>query len=128
MTAIAMQISDKLGRFPENGTAEALARYATRRWPEKSVQNVMAEWGLTEGEAKGVVYGSASRSTIDKIKRHPRGGWSVMVDVDAMVIGESIQQHMEKRLAEIRRARAAAEAEERRSLEILRSISAARRR
>lgn len=41
----------------------------------------MAEWNLTEGEAKGLLSGQASQTTIDKILDHPRGGFRLGLQV-----------------------------------------------
>lgn len=55
-------------------TKNAWALYARRRWPQNGVKLAMAEWGLTEGEAKGLLAAQVSQPTIDKIYDHPRGG------------------------------------------------------
>lgn len=58
-------------------TKNAWALYARRRWPSNGVKFAMAEWGLTEGEAKGLFAGQISQPTIDKIIDHPRGGFGL---------------------------------------------------
>lgn len=55
-------------------TQRALAFYVRRRWPQNGVKAVQAEWDLTEGQAKGVVYGHASQASIEDIFDHKRGG------------------------------------------------------
>lgn len=87
-----MEVREERRRSSENdfGTKNALARIVRRRWPGKTVAEVMAAWDLTDGEARGVVYAQASQTTIDKIKRHANGGWATVLEADAMVIGESV--------------------------------------
>lgn len=58
-------------------TKNAWALYARRRWPANGVKLAMAEWGLTEGEAKGLVAAQVSQPTIDKIIDHKRGGFGL---------------------------------------------------
>lgn len=58
-------------------TKNAWALYARRRWPTNGVKTAMAEWGLTEGEAKGLFAAQISQPTIDKILDHPRGGFGL---------------------------------------------------
>lgn len=58
-------------------TKNAWALYARRRWPVNGVKSAMAEWDLTEGEAKGLFAAQVSQPTIDKIIDHPRGGFAM---------------------------------------------------
>ena len=58
-------------------TKNAWALYARRRWPSSGVKSAMAEWDLTEGEAKGLFAAQISQPTIDKIIDHPRGGFGL---------------------------------------------------
>lgn len=62
---------------PRLSTKNAWALYARRRWPANGVKCAMAEWGLTEGEAKGLFAAQISQPTIDKILDHPRGGFGL---------------------------------------------------
>lgn len=74
-----MEISDKSFRTSavKLSTKNAWSHYASRRWPQNTVKAVMMEWDLTDGEARGLVYGQASQPTIDKILDHPRGGFAL---------------------------------------------------
>ena len=84
-------------------TRQAWARYVRNRfYGQKLLFRVMEEWGLTEGEARGVIYAQASQNTIDKIKQPPRGGWLVTLQVEAAVYGETAEQAIEKELAHVR--------------------------
>lgn len=58
-------------------TKNAWALYARRLWPTNGVKAAMAEWDLTEGEAKGLFAAQISQPTIDKIYDHPRGGMRI---------------------------------------------------
>ena len=62
-------------------TKRAWAIYARRRWPKNAVNLAQCEWDLTEGEAKGLVYGHASQATIDKIIDHRRGGMGLALHI-----------------------------------------------
>jgi hypothetical protein len=69
MRAATVEISSKSVRessFPLS-TKNAWAKYVRNRWPTNTLCAVQAEWGLTEGEARGVLYAQASQPTIDKI-------------------------------------------------------------
>lgn len=58
-------------------TQNAWALYVRRRWPANTIKAAMAEWGLSDGEARGLVYGSAGHATLDKILDHKRGGFGL---------------------------------------------------
>lgn len=129
MGIIVGEISDKFvskssGRNDDFGTANGLARLVRRRWPANTVGCVQAEWDLTEGEAKGVLYAQASRATIDKIKKHPRSGWRVFLEVDAAVIGESLEQFLTREQRRLADERARQEADERRLVEMAGRVGA----
>lgn len=113
MHVAIMEIREERSRSPETdfGTKNALARIVRRRWPGKTVAEVMAAWGLTDGEARGVVYAQASQATIDKIKRHPNGGWRTVLDADAMVIGETVFDFFDREQARLHDERARADTE-----------------
>lgn len=71
-----MKISDEfvVKSTTRLSTKNAWALYVRRRWPQNTVKLATAEWSLTDGEARGLVFAQASQSTIDKIFDHPRGG------------------------------------------------------
>lgn len=68
-------LSEKYSKIPEFGIENALAAWARNRWPANTLAKIEREWGLTNGEARGVLYGYASKSTINKILRPRTGGW-----------------------------------------------------
>jgi hypothetical protein len=67
-----------------------LADYCRRRWPDKAVEHVMAEWDLTRGQSQGAVYGTASRSTINAIIQHKRGGLRLLFALGCAATGQSL--------------------------------------
>jgi hypothetical protein len=72
------------------GLENALARHVRRRWPKNTICLVQSEWDLEAGEARGVVYGTASRTTLNKIIRHRRGGWRLGLLMLEGVTGQSL--------------------------------------
>lgn len=87
-------------------TRDALAAYARLRWPSGAAKHAAREWGLSVDEARGVVAARASLATIDRIWKHPAGGWAVLFPVMGAVIGQTAEdflQHERKRHAELAR-------------------------
>lgn len=70
---------------------DALARYCELRWPTGRRKSVAVEWNLTPDEARSVCEATASASTIDKVWKHPNGGWNVALVVLAAVIGHGLE-------------------------------------
>lgn len=62
-------------------TKNAWALYVRRRWPQNTVKSAMAEWDLTDGEARGLVFAQISHNTEDKIFDHPRGGMGLALKI-----------------------------------------------
>lgn len=77
------------------GIENALAGYVRRRWPDRPIQHVAHEFGLTESEASKVVYGHASKATLNKLLHHKRGGMGLFLDLIADVCGESVTDYLE---------------------------------
>ena len=77
MQGLTMEFSSKsvAGSSVRRSTKDAWSEYVRRRWKTNCVGEIQAEWDLTEGEAKGLLYAQASQPTIDKILDHPRGGF-----------------------------------------------------
>lgn len=107
------QISEDFRRKREIrfGTKNGYARLVRNRWPTNTVCQVMAEWSLTDGEARGVVYAQASQRTIDKIEQHPRGGWPIILEVKALVLGATVFDFIEKEQVRLAEQQRRAEAE-----------------
>lgn len=68
-------------------TKQAWAAYVRRCWPENAISHVQREWDLTDGQARGLVYGHASQPTIDAILRHKRGGAILAIRIEAIAWG-----------------------------------------
>ena len=96
----------------ELGLENALARLVRRRWPEKTVENVQAEWSLSKGQAQGVVYAQASRSTINAVIRHRRGGLRLLILLGCVMTGETLSSLIAAEVANLEQEarRSAAEA------------------
>jgi hypothetical protein len=107
------QISDDFCRSSDFGMENGLAKICRRRWPTNSLDHIAAEWGLTVGEARGVLYAQASRSTLNKIMKHRRGGLSLWLEIIAEVTGERLDSYITRQAEEARRERATWEARER---------------
>lgn len=95
MTGLVLEISHgkresqrKLGL--DKATRDALADYCRRRWQAGTAKAAAREWDLSTDEGRGVVAGRASQTTIDKIIKHPRGGWAVLLPVLGEVIGHGV--------------------------------------
>jgi hypothetical protein len=83
---------EKSPLFRLDRTRDGLASYCEARWPVGRRKSVAKEWGLSAEEARSVCEGSASQATLDKVWRHPSGGWSVLLPVMGAVIGQPIHQ------------------------------------
>ena len=96
----------------ELGMENALARLVRRRWPEKTVENVQAEWSLSKGQAQGVVYAQASRPTINAVIRHRRGGLRLLIALGCVMTGETLPSIIAAEVANLEQEarRSAAEA------------------
>lgn len=86
---------------PESGFETVLASYVRRRG--MSIKAIQNEWNLTDGEARGVMYAQASRSTLRKIIKHKRGGWSLGLMLLHGVIGHDLAEHVERTMAHERK-------------------------
>ena len=115
-----MKTSDRTGKCSDRiGLECAVAGIARKRWPSKTVDNVKAEWGLTDGEARGVVHNQASRTTINKLIHSRRGGARLGVEIVAAMVGVTPRQLIELELEgiELDALETAARAAELQSLE-----------
>lgn len=74
----------------DRATRDSLAAYCARRWATNRRKEIQREWDLSPDEARGVMEATASASTVDKIWKHRRGGWSVVLPVLGAVIGQGV--------------------------------------
>lgn len=102
------------------GLENALAKHVRTRWPEKTIQHVMHEFGLTEPEASKVVYGHASKAVLNKVLHSKRGGFGLFIELVSEVTGETLESYITKKAEEARNERAKWSAKER-ALEIMRA-------
>lgn len=95
MTATAMTIFSKNGeKSPilqlDRATKDALAVYVQQSFPaagrRKAVERL---WDLRPDEARAVIEARPSQSTLDRIWKHPNGGWHVILPVFGAVVGQS---------------------------------------
>lgn len=82
----------------DRATRDALAEYSRTLWPTNSAKNAAREWDLSLDEARGVVAGRASQATIDKIFKHPNGGWRIVLPVLGAVIGHGVDSFFREQM------------------------------
>jgi hypothetical protein len=97
------------------GTKNAWAQIVRRRFNGQNlVKACMAEWHLSEGQARGLVYASVTQPTIDQIiKRNPVEGFALSLEVAALVTGVHLENFIHARAQGARNEQARAAAEER---------------
>lgn len=88
----------------DRATREALVIYCARRWHAGRRKAVEREWGLSPDEARGIIEGTASWTTVDKVWK--KGGWAVVLPILGAVIGHGVGEYFAE---EARRAREDAE-------------------
>lgn len=99
MTVTHMEILGSVGGSRPNAlqlraTRDALATYSALRWPTGRRKAVESEWDLSPDEARSVCDAAAGITTIEKIWKHPRGGWAVALPVMASVIGHGVDEFL----------------------------------
>lgn len=99
MRALALDIRTQNG-FKRPGFSvdksirDVLADHFRRLYPANGTKLLAKDFGLSLDEAKGVLAGRCSLNSLNHIIK--RGGWSVLLPVMGAVIGESLDQHIEK--------------------------------
>ena len=74
----------------DRSMADALAVYVQQTFPSVGRRKaVAAEWGLGSDEARTVIEGRPSKATLDRIFKHPNGGWRVILPVMGAVVGQT---------------------------------------
>lgn len=121
----SLAISDK--SFATSATRRALklstknawAKYARLRWPNNGVKGAMAEWDLTDGQARGLVYAQVSQATIDTILDHPNGGFGLGLEILCLRMQTSLEDYVAQaeQGAEDARLRAQADQEAARAMQ-----------
>lgn len=75
----------------DRSMADALAIYVQQTFPALGRRKAVAkEWGLGTEEARTVIEGRPSKATLDRIWKHPNGGWHVIIPVMGAVVGQSV--------------------------------------
>lgn len=117
MRANVVEISSKSIRFsaPDLNTKNAWAQLVRRRfYGQNLVKQCMAEWHLTDGQARGLVYAQATQNTIDAIlKRDPIKGFGLSIEIAAIVTGVELEDYIDHKAREAARERTQWEATER---------------
>lgn len=112
-------MSNEFSRISDFGLENALAAHVRRRWPNNTLDHIAREWGLTTGEARGVLYAQASRPTLNKIIKHRRGGWPLWIELVGSVTGTTFDQFLEREHDRLRKERERMEAHGRRIHEVV---------
>ena len=74
----------------DRATADALATFCQQHFPAQGRRKAVArEWDLRDDEARAVIDGQASKATLDRIWKHPAGGWRVILPVMGAVVGQT---------------------------------------
>lgn len=98
----------------DRSISDALAVYVEQSFPVQGRRKAVANhWGLTLDEARTVIEARTSRPTLDRIFKHPNGGWRVILPVMGAVVGQSADAFIieeREKLANERRAYEAREA------------------
>jgi hypothetical protein len=88
----------------DRASRDSVAAYCRAEWPSNTAKNVARAWDLSLDEARGVVAGRASQATIDKIFKHPNGGWRVVLPVLGAVIGHGVDVFFRQQMLEAAKA------------------------
>ncbi len=110
-------------------TQQAWAAYLRRRFPRDCLAHTMATFGLSDGRARGAVFGSITQRTVDQILAHKNGGPLVALAVEATAWEISsrdlIIKYIEEERARLGRERQHNEAEDRRWMALSSGLDAA---
>lgn len=82
----------------DRASRDALAIYCRECWPSNTAKHVAREWSLSLDEARGVVAGRSSQATLDKVYKHSRGGWRVVLPVLGSVIGHGVDAYFREQM------------------------------
>jgi hypothetical protein len=100
-------------------TKNALALYVRRRWPMGGVKLAMAEFDLTEWEARTLFDATASLATYDKMLDHHRGGFGLGLTILQIRTQTATEEFFIKERERIRHESEAALARDKRLGEVL---------
>lgn len=94
-------------------TKNAWAKWVRNAYRTNALLGLMEDFGLTEGQARGVIYAQASQPTIDQILDHPRGGFWLGLEILCIRLGTTLEDKIAERAEEARHVQAQAKARER---------------
>lgn len=118
MTGLALRVSDiscrkSAARFT---TGNAWAKHVRNRWPVNTLAEMLREWPrLSEGQARGVIYGHASTGAIEAIYDSLSRSEAFWLSVEILCerLGTNLEEQIALRAAEARRAQELQAANER---------------
>jgi hypothetical protein len=121
MRDVAVSYREEIQPKRENdfGLENALAGWVRRRWPDKTIPNVMHFFGLSESEASKVVYAQASKNTLKKLLHHKRGGTGLFIELVCDATATTLEQYIKTQAERAAHERRTWEAEERRRAALL---------
>lgn len=109
----------------DRATRDALAIYVQQTFPANGRRKAVArEWNLTTDEARCVIEGRASAATLDRIWKHPNGGWRVLLPVMGAVIGQTADAFIIREKERLANERRSFEEREARLVEMARDLRA----
>lgn len=73
---------------------DALADYCAERWPIGRRKEVARAFRLSAEQARAVIEGRPANSTMDQVWRE--GGWTVVLPVFGKLLGEGVDQFIER--------------------------------
>lgn len=129
MTDTRMTISSdfRVKSTPRRSTKAAWSLYVKRRWPGVGgVKMAMAEWGLSEWEARSLFEGAPSVVTVDRINDHKNGGFGLALQILEIRFSTALSDYITKQAEEARDELVRWEIEERRLAELARACEQAR--
>lgn len=104
-------------------TAEALAVFVQQAFPAQGRRKAVARaWALRDDEARSVIEGQASKATLDRIWKHPNGGWRVILPVMGAVVGQTADAFILNEKARLADERRSFEEREARLVEMARDL------
>lgn len=125
MTVFANEgdFSPRLGL--DRSMSDALAVYVAQSFPVQGRRKAVAnEWGLGLDEARTVIEARPSRATLDRIFKHPNGGWRVILPVMGAVVGQTADAFIIREKERLSNERREYEARENRLVEMARDLRA----
>lgn len=107
----------------DRSMADALAVFVQQAFPPLGRRKAVAvEWGLGLEEARTVIEGRPSKATLDRIFKHPNGGWRVILPVMGAVVGQTADAFILNEKRKLENERKSFEERENRLVEMVRDL------